>query len=608
MAEITTTQSFSDGDTVTATKLNNIQGNASIQPEAITNRTAETTIDQANDLLLIYDASATSLKKITPSNLIKAGTASDFPVTGNATIGGNLSVTGNSVVKAGTAASPAIQPTGDTNTGIFFPAADTIAFSEGGAESMRIDSSGNVGIGTSSPATQLQINSGATTYSDQLRIRNTNYGNADIGVGSGIMAIATDTANITFHTSSNLGATGSAVPNNERLRIDSSGNVGIGTTSPNSRLSITTSAATIASFDSTATDGGYITFSRSAVAKGYIGISSPLIANTFNNDLGIRSDANLILATGGNTERLRIDSSGNVGIGTSSPAAILEVASATPKIKISAISNASAQLLFNSNASGVQKDTGSIIYSNAESMIFQTSSTERLRIDSSGNVGIGTASPSQKLTVFSDDILGGVLVTGSNAPAIRLNDTTDGSTYSAIFAQNNGVLVIDADVSNTAANSYLGLNVDATERLRITSGGEVYIAGTTDQGAYNLQVNGTGVWGAGAYVNGSDSRIKEDIQPIASGLDVVDKLNPVTYKYKETWSSDQSIQSGFIAQELLTALDGQIYIDGVVQQGGTDGYYSVAYQNLIPILAKAIQELKSENDSLKSRITALEAA
>ena len=95
MAEITTTQAFSDGDTVTATKLNNITGNAAIQTEAITNRSAETTVDQANDLLLMYDASARALKKVTLSNVIKAGTASNFPVTGNATIGGTLAVTGN---------------------------------------------------------------------------------------------------------------------------------------------------------------------------------------------------------------------------------------------------------------------------------------------------------------------------------------------------------------------------------------------------------------------------------------------------------------------------------------------------------------------------------
>jgi hypothetical protein len=68
-----------------------------------------------------------------------------------------LSVTGVTTVQAGTAALPAITTTGDTNTGIFFPAADTIAFTEGGAESMRISSAGNVGIGTSAPSAKLDL-------------------------------------------------------------------------------------------------------------------------------------------------------------------------------------------------------------------------------------------------------------------------------------------------------------------------------------------------------------------------------------------------------------------------------------------------------------------
>lgn len=112
MAEITTTQAFSDGDTVTATKLNNITGNASIQTEAITNRSAETTVDQANDLLLMYDASATALKKVTLSNVIKAGTASNFPVTGNATIGGTLGVTGASTLSGNTSVGGTLGVTG----------------------------------------------------------------------------------------------------------------------------------------------------------------------------------------------------------------------------------------------------------------------------------------------------------------------------------------------------------------------------------------------------------------------------------------------------------------------------------------------------------------
>jgi hypothetical protein len=81
-------------------------------------------------------------------------------------------------VADGSAATPSITNDGDTNTGIFFPAADTIAFSEGGVESMRIDSSGNVGIGTSSPTCPLDIvrnttSGGAGAYPN-IRLDNIN--------------------------------------------------------------------------------------------------------------------------------------------------------------------------------------------------------------------------------------------------------------------------------------------------------------------------------------------------------------------------------------------------------------------------------------------------
>ena len=131
-----------------------------------------------------------------------------------------------------------------------------------GTTAVTIDTSQNVCIGTSSPATQLQMNSGAATYSDQLRVRNTNFGNADIGVGSGIMALATDMSNIVFYTSSSLGTTGSALPTNERMRIDSSGTVLVNTTglTYGARLQVFEGGSNrAASFQTTANDQALLT-------------------------------------------------------------------------------------------------------------------------------------------------------------------------------------------------------------------------------------------------------------------------------------------------------------------------------------------------------------
>jgi hypothetical protein len=95
---------------------------------------------------------------------ITGGTINSTAIGGTTAAAGKfttLEATGVATVSAGSVSAPAITTTGDTNTGIFFPAADTIAFAEGGAEAMRIDSSGNVGIGTDSPEGKLHVLSGS---------------------------------------------------------------------------------------------------------------------------------------------------------------------------------------------------------------------------------------------------------------------------------------------------------------------------------------------------------------------------------------------------------------------------------------------------------------
>jgi hypothetical protein len=178
-----------------------------------------------------------------------------------------LSATGVTTVQAGTALLPAITTTGDTNTGIFFPAADTIAFTEGGAEAVRINSSGNVGI-----ANTLSLSNpvgGTTTFADPdgstvdgyLRIGNetatTNrnsvleligYGASAGGIAGGGAIIFTNTrygsssspsfSQMAAITGKRDGAgtgllkfwTGTTTALVERMRIDSSGNLGIGVT------------------------------------------------------------------------------------------------------------------------------------------------------------------------------------------------------------------------------------------------------------------------------------------------------------------------------------------------------------------------------------------
>jgi len=130
----------------------------------------------------------------------------------------------------GSAGTPAIQGA-DTNTGMFFPAADTIAFAEGGVEVMRIDSSGNVGIGTSSPTNRLHVYAPANTQygtfdavTDTFAFTKYNVGGTTygfIGDASGLVSGGT-AGNLAVRFTGAMLFSGGA---NERMRIDSSGNV-----------------------------------------------------------------------------------------------------------------------------------------------------------------------------------------------------------------------------------------------------------------------------------------------------------------------------------------------------------------------------------------------
>jgi hypothetical protein len=215
-----------------------------------------------------------------------AGTASTSTTTGTAVITGGLGVsgrinaanfdgivgantaaagnfttlgaTGVATFSAGTVSAPAITTTGDTNTGIFFPAADTIAFTEGGVEAMRIDSAGNVGVGLTPTAsgygryeqighaseTLLGLHAQAINTNDQ---RTYFVNNAAPTASAGSFTYYKSSANATAYQqtagahiwqTAATGTAGNAITFAESMRITSAGNVGIGTSSPDKLLSI----------------------------------------------------------------------------------------------------------------------------------------------------------------------------------------------------------------------------------------------------------------------------------------------------------------------------------------------------------------------------------
>ena len=175
-----------------------------------------------------------------------------------------------------------------------------------------------------------------------------------------------------------------------------------------------------------------------------------------------------------------------------------------------------------------------------------------------------------------------------------------------------GGYIIDNTVGSTDGGFIFAptLNNNRTEAIRILNDGEMWIGYTTDNGAYKLQVNGQ-IFATNATIATSDEKFKENITPLNKGLEIVNKLKPVTFNFISDTENNFSEyeEVGFIAQDVDRALSTETFAKSIVKSADDSEPTStmgLATQNLIPILVKAIQEQNALIKALEQRILILE--
>ena len=301
---------------------------------------------------------------------------------------------------------------------------------------------GNVGIGTSSPTGKLEVAG--------------SLGNWYIDAQGALMNFTRPSISYISATDVNGGLalrTGGSV---ERMRIDSSGNVGIGTSSPAGALHIVKSGgAQLRVTTTTGGGGGECKILMGNQDSG--GTNKPVIIRGVNGAFKVGTGDDWS-ADGGGTflERLTVNSSGRVGIGTSSPSQKLDVSGGHIRLD-------DAQRIRFGGGTAAVEGSGT---SNILQLI--TNNTERLRIDSSGNVGIGTSSPAKKLDVSGEiRASSGILFGADTAAANALDDYEEGTHAVTVTPQTSGSITLSSD--NDLSYTKIGNIVHVHGRITVSS-------------------------------------------------------------------------------------------------------------------------------------------
>jgi len=551
-----------------------------------------------------------------------------------------LQLDGTLTLEDGTKTAPALAHRSNLNTGIFFSAANKFNVSTGGVERLELGTTtifndegadvdfriegddeqnlfyvdaGNdrIGIGTSSPATELHVVDTAGDCIIRVTSKDGNGAFLDLGDVSD-----PDAGRINYDTGNNLVLN---TVSTERLRIDSSGNVGIGTTSPSNNLHVATSSngkgINVISSGNTYSDLNF-SADRSGAGNHIARIQgqwnggnvAQIIFNT-GGDTNAKDDGEIGLATsnGGSspTYRLYIKQDGKIGIGTTNPDTLLHIQrTSTTGYITSNTTNDTSFLIQNDGAaghatmqfqvlSGGTANTGIATISafpenasnKATALSFGTrnqfgSTKERMRVTSDGDVRIGTP----------DGVQNGVLEVRSAA--------TSGATVT--FANSNAsytgsVMLLHAE-RETVNSSYdfIGCRIESP-----APGVQAFRFEVADDGDVR-NVNGF----IGTI---SDISLKENIVDANSQWNDFKNLKFRSFNFKESTGFSTHKQIGLVAQEVETVCPNLVRI-GKEDENTKERHKYVGTSILYMKGMKALQEAIAKIEVLETKVAALEAA
>ena len=265
---------------------------------------------------------------------------------------------------------------------------------------------------------------------------------------------------------------------------------------------------------------------------------------------------------------------------------------------------------------------GGMAYDGSRNLTFHTNAnTERMRIDGSGNVGIGTSSPTKRLTIGDSDATAFIASGGNNthltlsanggsgAVILRTGGTNGDpdTTTERMRVDSSGNLLVGKSITNTNTNgltvspndfiSYTNSATDSGDRCMLlnrhaVNAGDLLSFRTQNADRGIISFNGSVM----SYGGTSDYRLKENIKPMENGLERLNRLNPVSFNWKETGINSE----GFIAHEVQ-----EVFADVVTGEKDGKQMQTVDYGRITPLLVKAIQEQQEQIETLKSEIKIL---